>query len=93
MRILYLLTKQFNQLLQVKLLTEDGNSAKIIGEKIHLKDYIVKKLQDQGRRFSKDALFEALEECTELEEAVKTGKLADSMSVELVILKYASDRA
>lgn len=93
MRILYLLAKQFNQLLQVKLLTEDGNSAKIIGEKIHLKDYIVKKLQDQGRRFSKDALFEALEECTELEEAVKTGKLADSMSVELVILKYASDRA
>ena len=79
--------------MQVKLLTEDGNSAKIIGEKIHLKDYIVKKLQDQGRRFSKDALFEALEECTELEEAVKTGKLADSMSVELVILKYASDRA
>ena len=90
MRILFLLAKQFNQLLQVKLLTEDGLSPKTIEEKIHLKDYIVKKLQDQGRRFTTESLTEALEECVELEEAVKTGKLADSMSVELLILKYAN---
>ena len=88
MRILRLLCRQFNQLLQVKLLSEEGNSDSGISGKLKLSPRVVGKLKDQGRRFTKQVLTEAVEECVELEEAVKTGKLDENLSVELIIMKY-----
>ncbi len=89
MRILYLLARQFNQLLMIRTLSEEGNPRGMIARKLKLQEFIVKKCLDQSRRFEKETLRQVLEECVELEEAVKTGRLDESMSVELLLLKYA----
>ena len=91
MRIMYLLSRQFNQLLQIRMLAETGHSPKAITEMLGLRGgFVVTKCLEQSRRFSVQDLRAMLEECVALEEAVKTGKLADTMSVELLIVKYGS---
>ncbi len=93
MRILYLLSRQFNQLLQIRMLNEAGRGIDSIAKALSMNDYIVKKCLGQSRRFTIDELRAAVEECVALEEAVKTGKLIDTMSVELMIAKYGSRRS
>ena len=44
---------------------------------------------NQASGFTKENLREAVEECVEAEEAIKTGKMNDNMSVELLIIKYS----
>lgn len=90
MRILYLITRQFNMLLQVKELKNKGYDANIIGEKVGLAGFIAKKYVAQAAKFKEADLREALKDCVEAEEAVKTGRMNDVMSVELLIVKYSS---
>ena len=92
MRILFLVARQFNLLMQVKELQRKGFSAKAIGEKVGLPGFIAGKYVTQSGRFSKEELREAGEACVEAEEAIKTGKMNDNMSLELLIIKYSSER-
>jgi len=87
MLILNLLTRQFNQLLQVKELSTSGSRQ--ISEKLHLNEYAVKKLLKQAKGFTMEALTEAVKECVESEYAVKTGRLDETLSVELILIKYS----
>lgn len=88
MRILYNLGKQFNQLLMVKQMDKAGMPTKQIADRMKLKEGVIKSLLNQSRRFSSSELKSIVRESVELEEAVKTGKLDDNMSVELFIIKY-----
>lgn len=90
MRILFLIARQFNLLMQVKELQKKGFRDKAIGEKVGLPGFIAGKYVTQSARFSKGDLREAVEACVEAEEAIKTGKMNDNMSVELLIIKYSS---
>jgi len=90
MRILYLIGRQFNQLLQIKELQAKQNHNKIIAEKIGLQPFVVNKYVVQADKFSTLALRDALEACVMADEDVKTGKLADRMSVELIIVRYSA---
>lgn len=90
MRILYLITRQFNMLLQVKELKNKGCDTNIIGEKVGLAGFIAKKYVAQAAKFKETDLHTALKDCVEAEEAVKTGRMNDVMSVELLIVKYSS---
>lgn len=90
LRILSLITRQFNLLMQVKALQKKGLSNKVIGEKVGLPGFIAGKYVAQSRNFDREYLREALEACLETEEAVKTGKMNDSMSLELLIVKYSN---
>lgn len=90
MRILFLIARQFNMLLQVKELHRKGFQSKAIGEKVGLPGFIAGKYVTQSGRFSQEELRQAVEACVEAEEAIKTGKLNDNMSVELLIIKYSS---
>lgn len=89
MRILFLITRQFNLLLQVKELKNKGFDAGTIGEKTGLAGFIAKKYVAQAAKFREADLRKALTDCVETEEAVKTGKMNDVMSVELLIVKYS----
>ena len=44
----------------------------------------------QADGFSEEELRAALRACVEAEEAVKTGRMNDSMSLELLIIRYSS---
>lgn len=90
MRILPLITRQFNLLLQVKELRNKGYDAYTIGEKVGLKGSIARKYVVQASKFKEEDLRRAFTECVETEEAVKTGMLNDVMSVELLIVKFSA---
>lgn len=90
MRILFLIARQFNMLLQVKELRNKGYGVEDIGKKVGLAGFIVRKYAAQAAGFREDDLRRALTDCVETEEAVKTGRLDDVMSVELLIVKYSA---
>jgi len=86
MRILFLIARQCNMLLQVKEMKAQGYDNKTIGSKINLHPFVVGKYVTQAGHFRTRDLKKAVIRCVEAEEAVKTGKLDDRMSVELLIL-------
>lgn len=90
MRILFLIARQFNLLLQVKELRKKGYQNKAIGEKVGLPGFIAGKYVTQASRFHTEDIREALEACVAAEEAIKTGRMNDTMSVELLIIQYSS---
>lgn len=90
MRILFLIARQFNLLMQVLELKGRGLQNKTIGEKVGLPGFIAGKYVSQCTHFSKEELRQAVEDCVEAEEAIKTGRMNDNMSVELLIIKYSS---
>lgn len=90
MRILFLLARQFNLLLQVKELKQKGYPTKTIGENVGLPGFIAGKYVNQASKFSTQYLRKAVTDCVETEEAVKTGKMNDVLSVELLLIKYSA---
>ena len=89
MRILYLIVRQFNGILQVKDLMSRGISGKEIASKIGAAPVVVGKYQAQAKYFEMNTLLDALNECAKTEEAVKQGRLNDRLGVELIIIKYS----
>ena len=89
MRILFLIARQFNLLLQVKELRRKGADNRQIGEKVGLPPFIAGKYVTQAAGFQQEELRRAIEECVSAEEAVKTGQMNDVMSVEILIVKYS----
>lgn len=89
MRILFLLARQFNQLLQVKELRDHGMSVKDIGTKVGIQSFVVKKYMSCLGRYTTQTLRQAVEDFTQAETDVKTGRLGDVLSVELLIIKYS----
>lgn len=86
MRILFLIARQCNTLLQVKQLKNKGFDNKKIGEKIGLPGFVAGKYVTQAAKFKEKELKKAVERCVEAEESVKTGRMNDTMSVELLIM-------
>ncbi|MBQ1311843.1 MAG: DNA polymerase III subunit delta [Blautia sp.] len=90
LRILFLLARQFNQLLQIKQMEAEGIPGVEIAKVLKVQDYIRKKLSGCARAYTAAALRQAVKDFVEAEEAVKTGQLSDILSVELLIMKYSS---
>lgn len=90
MRILYLLNRQFQIMLQIKELLENGFEKKLLAGKVGISPYFVSRYIAEADHFSKANLRRAVEECAEFEEAVKTGRMNEKMGVELFIVKYSS---
>lgn len=89
MRILFLLARQFNLLMQVKDLQRLGFANGEVAKKTGLSPYIVGKYIKQAKSFKMSWLRNAIEECANAEEEVKTGKMGDTMSIELLIVKFS----
>lgn len=90
MRILYLITRQFNLLMQVKELRQEGYDGKTIGERLKMAGFIVRNCMRQAEYFTLERLKDAVNDCVEMEEALKTGRMNDVMSVELLLVKYSA---
>ncbi len=90
MRILFLLSKQFRQMLEAKQMARSGMSEREIASALGVQSFVVRGLSSYGKRFSMEELRKAVEDFAEAEEAVKTGKLGDVLSVELLIIKYSA---
>ncbi len=90
MRILFLLARQFNLILQVKELVKEGYDQGQIGKKAGLQPFVVRNYMTYARKYSEEDLRSAVEECVSTETKVKTGYMTDSMSVELLLVKFSS---
>lgn len=90
MRILFLLVRQFKLLLEVKELDKRGYGKKDIAAMTGLMPFAVGKYQEQAKSFRRSGLREIIEYGVELEESVKTGRLSDTLAVELFIMKYSA---
>ncbi len=89
MSILFLITRQFNILMQVKDLAALGYNNTVISQKTGLMPFTIGKYIAQGKNFTVKTLKEALRNCAETEELIKTGRLIDTIGVELLIVKYS----
>ena len=87
MRILFLIAKQFNQLLQVKELAGKGAQKSEIASRVKVPPFVAGKLMAQARAFTREQILSFVEFCVDAEEAVKTGRLSDRLAVELLIAK------
>lgn len=92
MRILFLLARQFKLLLEVKDMDQKGYGRKEIAEKAGLSPFVVGKYQTQAKAFQTKELRKIIEDSVETEECVKTGRLSDTLGVELFIVRYSSQR-
>lgn len=90
MRILFLLTRQFRLLWEVKDMDRQGYPRKEIASKAGLHPFVVGKYQEQARSFSERSLRMILEDSLDMEECIKTGRLNDTLGVELFIMKYSA---
>lgn len=86
MRILFLIARQCNMLLQTKELKSKGHDNRSIGAKTGVPPFIAQKYVNQAARFKTSTLRNAVRQCVEAEEAVKSGRMNDVMSVEILIL-------
>ena len=89
MRILFLITRQFQILLTVKVMSNQGFGNKEIAAKAGCPEWAVRKYQGQAKSFSLEQVKQAITDGVSYEEAVKTGKMNDQMAVEMFIVQYS----
>ncbi len=92
MRILFLLAKQLRQLLLTKKMSGEGASQNEIATRLGVPSFVVRNISACARSYTVEELEQAVEDFVDAEEAVKTGRLGDVLSVELLIVKYSSGR-
>ena len=81
MRIMFLITRQFQMLMIVKSMSNKGFGNKDIASKAGCPEWAVKKYQAQGRGYSLEQLKKAVNDGVSYEEAVKTGQMNDQLAV------------
>ncbi|MDO4938437.1 MAG: DNA polymerase III subunit delta [Lachnospiraceae bacterium] len=85
MSILYKISRQFKQLLDVKDLIDSGNRQDAIMSRLHIPSFVAGRLIQQARGYDRHALMNNINRCLELEEAFKTGDMPERLAVELLI--------
>lgn len=73
-RILALLTRQIRIILYTQIFEEHGLSQKEIASKLGLHPYAVKVASEQGKKFTRQQLFSAIEKCVEADYGMKSGQ-------------------
>lgn len=89
MRIMFLITRQFQILLTVKVMSNQGFGNKDIAAKADCPEWAVRKYLSQAKAFSLNQIKSAIEDGVSYEEAVKTGRMNSQMAVELFIVAYS----
>jgi len=92
MRILFLIARQCNLLLQARAMKSKGASNKEIASGLGVPPFAVGKYLSQASRFKSVVLRRALSRCVEAEEAVKTGRMNDVLSVEILIVSVFEEQ-
>ncbi len=89
MHILYMIGRQFYQLLKIKELSAKHRNEKEIAEAAGMHPYAVKKGLPVSRRYTASELRAILEEFVSTEEDVKTGRMNPRIAAELMLLKHS----
>lgn len=90
LRILALIERQFNMIYQAGMLKASGFETATIAKKMGVMPFVAGKYLSQAGFYSAASLKKAMEDCAVAEESVKTGKLTDTLAVEMILVKYSS---
>lgn len=94
MKILALIARQFQMLLLVKEMKQKGYAEADIASKTGLNPYYVKKKYiPQAAKFKLEQLKRNVNACVQADEDVKSGKMTDLLSVELIIISLSMQEA
>lgn len=91
MSILYLLSRHFNILLQIKSMPA-GEDRSSMAKKAGVPPFVVGKYQSQSRHFSKERLKEMLDACIDTEYQFKRGNISDQMGVEVLLVSFLAEK-
>ncbi|MGE4283436.1 MAG: DNA polymerase III subunit delta [Clostridia bacterium] len=91
-KILSLLSKQYADLLKVKLLLNQGGTNERIAKEIGIPPFAVKKHIQNAQRFSIGLLHNILQECLTMDTAIKTSKINDWLTLEMFIAQYGANK-
>lgn len=86
MRILFLVTRHFQILMQLSDMMGGGFDYKSMASKVGVPEFAVRKYTGQARAFEGKRLEQIVRECVQTEENIKTGQMADQLAVELLII-------
>jgi DNA polymerase-3 subunit delta len=89
MRILYMLSRQFNLMLQAKNLSGRGMQKDQIAATMGVQGFIAGKCISQSRNFSLENLKMGLAESVKTEELIKSGTMDENIGVEMLLVKYS----
>lgn len=89
-KILTLITRQYNILFQVRELKEKGTDKESIYKSVGVPRFAIDKYISIASRYKRSELFNALKKCADADMNFKTGKLTDTISVELLIIELSS---
>ena len=89
MRIMYLISRQFQILLNVKDMSKKGFDNNTMAQKAGIPPFAVRRNVTQAKGFTMQQLKQAIRDGVDFEEAVKTGRMNDQMAVELFLMKYS----
>ncbi|MDY4561742.1 MAG: DNA polymerase III subunit delta [Peptostreptococcus porci] len=88
--ILAMLSRQFNQILQIKSLVEKKMPVTVISENLKINKYVLNKLVRYASNFDNETIFNILNYLSESDYKIKTGLMDDKLVSEIFILKYCS---
>ncbi len=88
MRILYLLTREFQILLQLKGMPGNFSEA-AMADQLHLRTFVVSKYRRQAEKFTERQLRDAVRGSVQTEEDIKTGRMNDRLAVEMFLMTYS----
>ncbi len=88
--ILAMIARQFRLILQCKGHYERGYNPNSIASKLKQRPFVVRKCLAQGRNFTMEQLKKGLEMCLQVDYDIKTGKILDTMGLELIIVKMCN---
>jgi DNA polymerase-3 subunit delta len=87
--LLYMITRQFRILTQVKELLRQGVPAPTVASRLSLHPFVAKKAQAQAKNFSLEQLANAYRRILGADEAIKTGKLDAELALDLLVADLA----
>ncbi len=90
MRILFLIGRQFHQLLIIKELLEEATPIAQIASKAGMPPFAVRKHIQQVKSYDKKTLQGCIAACVEAESDVKSGRMGDRLAVELILIRLSS---
>lgn len=92
LRILFLITRQYNILMQLKDLKRKGMNNSVMAKAAGIPPFAVSRSLGQASRLSVGSIEHILSYSVEMEEAVKTGQMNEQIAVELVIIEASRER-
>lgn len=92
MKILYMISRQFNIMLQVKELASQGYTSKDIASKMGMSPYVIGGAMRQCGNFSNKMIRTAINDSLAVEEDIKSGRMEEKTGVEMLLIKFSGKK-